>query len=229
MLARYILSLILLLSVLQLKAVDIASTGDIDFLTGASLPIVYGWYHKTDKDKWITKEKEIKYIDRFSDYLLLSLKDNDQKYVAIIKESKNKNDILVDTYIINYDVYADEIGQWLEGAVVRLPVLKHYKTQLKKGEELTASALGVNTMPKITATTGIYLVIQYKFCPDSTVKFLFYTENCNYANCRIEGLNASEGQKQDFKHIGNDSLYDNFYYKTTINYFIKFIDSPLNY
>lgn len=226
---RIILILVLTFTVFPAKADDKTPENKITCYSDYSLPVVYGWFFDQKKDKWITKEKRIKNIDKFLDYRIKTFGNNSQKYVAIIKQTEKGNRFLIDTYIIDREEYISEMNQGLKDAIIRLPILKHHKAEINNEDELTASVLGIDALPEDNKRENSYFVLQYKFLSNSTVKFLFYTEKCVSAKCHIEGLGLSPKYAEEFlKNVGNDSLYDNFYYKTTVDYFTSFIDLPIN-
>ena len=69
-------------------------------------------------------------------------------------------------------------------------------------------------------------IFQYKFEYDDTVKFLFYTEECDNARCQFVGLNGKNANL-NVSLLDTDELFDNFFYKTMKDNFIKFTDAPL--
>ncbi|MDH6354252.1 hypothetical protein M2132_000579 [Dysgonomonas sp. PH5-45] len=217
---------VILLS-LQLVAqnkIERSNLTDVDSFT--SLSIVYGWSYDSKKDKWITKENEIKGIDRFDGYYILSLHDENRNYVAIIKEYKIKSNLVFDTFILDYDDYVTKISKWETHTLLKFPILKHHQVTIKKKELVTNDVLGLN-VSNLLSTPRDYFVFQYKFLQDSTVKFLFYTELYSSDNCMLSGLNTEEVDLGRYTFIGKEELYNNSFYKTTPQYFTDFIDSPL--
>jgi hypothetical protein len=213
----------------QIQAQPNIGITELENLSSSSfLPIVYGWYHNPKSDKWITKENEIKNIDKFVNYYILSFNDLDKKYVAIIKEQKEKNNLLFDTYIIDSKYYEESMEVREEHALIKFPILRYHQAKIKKGEVLTRSILGLDNLTKLQIAPRDSFIFQYKFFSDSTVKFLFYVEECSSDTCIVGGLNFQKEYTELYKSIGKDQLYNNFFYKTTIKYFIEFIESPLN-
>ena len=226
MLFRYIIIVIIFSYSSYVHAFDNQKTIESEnLLTSESLFSAYGWLYNSKNDKWITKEKEIKGVDQFVNYYILSFSNNAEKYVAIVKEQK---DLLFDVYIIDYDIYADNISLWDENTLIKVPILKYKQVKIKKGEKPTVDLLGLNDLSSILIEPRDYFVFQYKFFSDSTVKFLFYVELCSsFDGCLISNLDTKKEYMQLHNHIGKDTLYNNFFYKTTIKYFTNFIDSPL--
>ena len=215
---------------LQLNASDITITQLDNISTSSTLSIVYGWFHNPKNDKWITKENEIKDIDKFTNYYILSFPDkgSSQKYVAIVKEQKVQSFFDLNVYIFDYNVYKDKISMWEEDALIKLPILKHHQVRVKKEEMLTNDLLGISDLSGVLSNPRDNFVIQYKFFSDSTVKFLFYTEQCSSDSCVVTGLDTKEKFLDFYNYIGTNTLYSTFFYKTTIKYFTEFVDSPLN-
>lgn len=191
----------------------------------SSLSIVYGWIRNPKNDKWMTKENEIKGIDKFVNYYILPLEFDTEKYIAIVKEQK---DLLFDIYIINYNAYSKVVYMREEDALIKFPILKYSQIKLQKGKSISIESLGLNNLSDLLDNPNGYFIFQYKFFSDSTVKFLFYIEHCSSDNCEIKGLDTKEENKEWYNYIGTNQLYNNFFYKTTIKYFTEFIYSPLN-
>ncbi|MFR9166738.1 MAG: hypothetical protein ACLVKO_11165 [Dysgonomonas sp.] len=95
----------------------------------SSLSIVYGWIRNPKNDKWMTKENEIKGIDKFVNYYILPLEFDTEKYIAIVKEQK---DLLFDIYIINYNAYSKVVYMREEDALIKFPILKYSQIKLQK-------------------------------------------------------------------------------------------------
>jgi len=231
MFCRLLLVLLFAIHSSQLCASDGVIINQLDNIsTSSTLSIVYGWYHNPKNDKWTTKENEIKDIDKFTNYYLVSFKDkiNAKKYVAIIKEQKVQSFFDLDVYIVDFDSYKDKISMWEEDALIKLPILKHHQVKIKKGEAISNDLIGINDLSDLLTNPSDNFVIQYKFFTDSTVKFLFFVEQCAFDSCVIGGLETKEKYIDSHDHIGTNTLYNNFFYKTTVKYFTEFVDSPLN-
>lgn len=194
----------------------------------SSLSFTYGWLRNEKNGKWITKENEIKDIDSFDSYTLISFLQNDIKYIAVIKKQSEGSFWLFDTYLIDYNTYVEKMGEEINDAVLRFPILKHFKSKQKKNTLVSKTTLGLNDLNDLLPFPRDFFVFQYRFDLDSIVKFLLYTESCNTDTCVPNGLNLKSDNRQILRYVGSERLYDHLYYKTTYNEFIKFIDSPLS-
>jgi len=223
-------ALILLFCMPEAIAQNISSLKDIKGIESyADLPFVYGWHRNPDNDKWSTKENEIKNIDKFESYSILTFTNQNNKYIAIIKEYKEKGSLVFDTYILDCNDYVSKISLWETNSLLKFPILKFHQAKLKKKEAITKQLLGLADMSDLKVYPRDYFVFQYKFFPDSTVKFLFYVESCSADICVPTGLNIEkENESGRVSGVaGKESLYDNFFYKTIYKYFVAFTDFPL--
>lgn len=195
--------------------------------TNASLSVAYGWYYNAKNGKWISKPNEIKSIDRFENYTIISFSSEGEKYIAIIKKSLKGSYQTLNTYIIDYDKYVDDVSRWENKAILKFPILKHHVSILKKSEVVTYSTLGLDNMDNLLKYPRNYFVFQYRFEQDSMVKFLFYTLECNTDTCIPKGLEVVEPYPIEENIIGTDALYERFFYKAMQKSFADFIDSPI--
>ena len=195
--------------------------------TNTSLSFVYGWQRNPQNDKWTTKENEIKGIDKFESYSLISFNDQSKKYIAIIKQYDEKGLLVFDSYILDYEDYVSKISLWEEHSILKFPILKYYQAKLKKGILLTKDVLGLSDLSGLLSSPKDFFVFQYKFSNDNTVKFLFYKESCLAGDCLPSGLNTKPENLPYYINIGTDNLYNNFFYKTMLKYFVEFTDSPI--
>lgn len=229
MLYRFLTICLFLSCIFQIQATNPNKFSEIEKVRSvASFPVVYGWLYNDKNDKWITKDNEIKNIDKFSNYYIISFFDQAKRYIAIIKEEKIKNELIINSYILDYDLYESNITRWEEQSLIKLPVLKHHTAKINKNEIFTTNILGVDDLSNLEVDSRSYFVLQYKFFTDSTVKFIFYKEQCTAESCTIGGLNVDEKSVQLCEYLGKDEMYNKFFYKTTIQFFTDFIDSPLN-
>ncbi|MBK5721173.1 hypothetical protein JGH11_09860 [Dysgonomonas sp. Marseille-P4677] len=193
----------------------------------AELKLVYGWMYNSKSDKWIIKENRIANIDYYSNYYIVSLHNQSNKYICIIKQFEEKGAISFESYILDYNDYISKISLWEEHTILKFPILKKNKIKLKKGTQLSKELLGIDNLSDVLSNPRDYFVFQYRFEKDSTVKFLFYQESCFVNDCQPSSLNCEEKYLSYYVHVGNDNLYSNFFYKTMLKYFTQFIDSPI--
>lgn len=196
---------------------------DSHTLSISTLPIVFGWYQ--NNSKWIVKEKEIKNTDKFSNFYIISFYNNRKKWVALIKEEKENKTVLYNTYVTDYSTYEKLIKRWDEDAILNFPIYKHFQVRVNKKDKIDLQVLTTDNPFDIIQYPHDFFVFQFKFFKDSTVKFLFYLNHCD-DSCFISGFNNQKDQSLN-KMIGTNDIYDTFFYKTTAEYFIDFIDSPL--
>lgn len=228
MLIRYLLSaLIICFSFLHVGAQNnpVDQLPDID--SYGYISSVYGWARNPKSDKWKVKENEIQGIDKFDNYSIISFKNLSRNYVAIIKQTEDKGLQMYDVYVLDYDEYTSQIGRWEEHTILKFPVLKHYQARLKKNDPVTKESLGLSDLSDILSHPRDYFVFQYKFEQDATVKFLFYVESCLAGECVPSGLITKKENIHLYGEIGKDTLYNTFFYKTMLKYFVAFTDSPL--
>lgn len=196
--------------------------------TYGTLSFVYGWLRNPKNDKWTVKEKEIKDIDKFDSYSIISFTNKGKKYIAILKQEEKRSQQIFDVYIIDYIDYVSKISLWEEHTILKFPILEYHQVLLGKKDIISMEALGLNILSDVRTYPRDNFVFQYKFFTDSTVKFLFYVESCSSDDCVFSGLYTPKEYTGMYENIGKDDLYNDFFYKTMLKYFTAFTDSPLN-
>lgn len=194
--------------------------------TCASLDIAYGWLHDQKKDKWQTSQNEIKNIDKYANLYIISFINENGLYVAFVKKTKMKSGYKVNSYIIDYSVYEKVLSYLNEDALLEIPLVKTFQSEISKDEDLTAENLGLNNLSSLSSNAKNAFCIQYKLGSDSTAKFIFYIDQVPI------GFEPNKETVKDtslFDRLGTASLYNTFFYKTTTDYFLNFITSPFNY
>lgn len=218
---RFVVALLIAIFYFQVVSSQTA-IDDVKATTFTSLYLVYGWHKDSSNNKWSTKEKEIKGIDKFKSYSIASYTLRNKNYIAIIKLEEEGSIHTYNTYTIDAELYKEEITKWDKKTVLRFPIINHTTLKKKKSLNISFDEFILGAMEnKYTSTP--YFVIQYKFDIDDVVKFIFYIDHQN----TIGGLNGGRITTDDLGLLGTDKLYNNFFYKTTYDAFTKFTDSPL--
>ena len=196
-------------------------------LSFTSFPVVFGWFQNDDGSKWVVKNKEIKNIDKYQDLYIISFNNNNKKWIAFIKEEKEGSFLIYHTFILDSERYENLITRRESNTILKFPIYKYTKTKVKAKDIVTPELLGITDLSDRTTYPRDFLAVQYKFFKDDTVKFLFYVDQCSAETCQASGLNTNQDYLTYYNFIGSEDLYDTFFYKTTTEYFIKFIDSPI--
>lgn len=210
---------------LVFNGLDAQNSNLINSKSFSSLSFVYGWYKNPKNDKWTTKDSEIKDIDKFESYTIFAHNVDNKDVVCIMKLSTKSSIYTYDIYLIDFQDYANQISKWEEQATFRFPILKQSKVEAKKLKEINLNDLNFSAMEDLKTKESNF-IFQYKFEYDDTVKFLFYTEECDNARCQFVGLNGKNANL-NVSLLDTDELFDNFFYKTMKDNFIKFTDAPL--
>lgn len=201
-----------------------------DFFTCESLPFAYGWFRPEVNDKWQVKENEIRNVDQFKKYYLVSYSVDGNIYVALVKESKEKGGVRVRSYVVDFSTYQSQLSFLGEYALVEVPLLKFADVLLPKNYVFSIENLDLNPESSQSALSKRgSLFFHYKVNSDSTVKFLFYSEFIDSEGDSTFDLNFSPKYEYLHNKLGLESVFSSFFYKTTNDYFFKFINSPLNY